>query len=430
MLGLPGLVFSGLGMILGAGIYSVIGKASGIAAEDIWLAFLVSAFIALPTALSYAELATTWPRAGAEFVYVRAAFKKSTLLPFVTGALVACSGAATAATVSIAFGSYLSQWVAVPVIPIAAALVVVLTAINLIGVRESSALNVVFTIIEASGLVLVIGVAVFARGVPMPAEPSAPLPAIGAAAALAFFSFLGFENIANLAEEAKHPARDIPRAILVSLVGATVLYVLVALSATALAGAEGLAGSDSPLASAVGSVSPVAARVLSGVALFATANTALVSILVGARLLFGMASQGGVLPRAIGKVSGRKVPWLATLIVGAVALALIPFGDVGTVASVSSFASLVAFAVVNVLVVVLRVKEPAKPRPFQVPLAIGRIPLLPIFGALASLALLTQLELKALLAGLVVTAALVAIWAIRRGVSAVRGDPGSAVHRA
>lgn len=194
-----------------------------------------------------------------------------------------------------------------------------------------------------------------------------------AGASVVFFSFLGFENIVNLAAETKDPGRSLPRAILVSLCAAIALYVLVALAVVALVEPSALAQSSAPLTSAVRKTSPQLASVLSGVALFATANTALASIVSGSRVLYGM-SEEGQLPGTLGKLlEKRKTPWVATLILSGIAGALLPLGSVGAVASVSSFAALIAFVLVNAAVIVLRRSKPKLDRPFRVPigLAIG-----------------------------------------------------------
>jgi amino acid transporter len=206
-------------------------------------------------------------------------------------------------------------------------------------------------------------------------------------------SFLGFENVANLAEEAKQPQRDLPRAIFLSLGVATLLYVLVALAAAALLPAGDLAGSQAPLADAVRARSPSLAGALGGIALFATANTTLVSMLVSARVIFGMARDGD-LPKPLAAVlSGRKTPWLATVVVAAAAAALVPFGRVEIVASLSSFAALLAFAAVNVALIVLRYREPGGKRPFRVPGAIGRFPILPAVATATTIAVAVMLVL-------------------------------------
>jgi basic amino acid/polyamine antiporter, APA family len=410
-LGLPGLTFYGVGIILGAGIYSVLGAAAGRAGDAVWLSFAGSGAVALLTALSYAELATTHPRASAEFTYLRRALPGWPGIALVTGLLVALSGAATAATVAIAFAGYLRSFVELPTALAAGGLLAAATALNIVGVRESGWVNAAFTLLEAGGLLLFAGLGATSDrfGDALAAAPSFDVVPAGA---LVFFSFLGFENIANLAEEAKQPARDLPRAIFLSLGVATALYVLVAIAAVALMPAAELAGTEAPLADAARRWSPKLAGALAGIALFATANTALVSILVASRVVFGIAREGELPKRLAAILPGRKTPWLATLVVAAVAAALIPFGKVGVVASVSSFASLLAFASVNVALIVLRYREPRQPRPFRVPGALGKFPVLPAFGALTTLAVATQLDATALLAGSIVLAAFTgyAVW--------------------
>lgn len=397
-LGLAGLTFYGLGIILGAGIYSVLGAAAGLAGTALWLCFVISGVVALPTALSYAELATTYPQASAEFTYLRRALPRWPSIALVTGLLVALSGTATAATVAIAFGGYLQLFVEFPAAIAALVLLAAAAMLNIVGVKESGWVNVVFTLLEAGGLVLftILGATSESFGEAFLATPSM---GVVSGAALVFFSYLGFENIANLAEEAKQPQRDLPRAILLSLGIATTLYILVALAVVALMPAEQLADSQAPLADAARESSKQVAGALGGIALFATANTALVSMLVASRVLYGMAREGEIPKRLGALLPKRKTPWLATLVVAFVAAALLPFGKVGVVASLSSFASLLAFAAVNVALIVLRYREPDQDRPFRVPGAIGKFPILPALGVAATLGVATQLEPTALLGG-------------------------------
>jgi amino acid transporter len=228
---------------------------------------------------------------------------------------------------------------------------------------------------------------------------TAPSFELLAGSSIVFFSFLGFENIANLAAEAKDPGRALPRAILISLCAAILMYALVALAVVALSEPQALAESDAPLATAVRRASPQLAGALGGIALFATANTALASIISGSRVLLGMA-EARELPRALSAVlAGRKTPWVATMVTAAIAGLLLPLGSVGTVASVSSFAALVAFTLVNVAVVLLRRAQPDLKRPFRTPLAVARVPVLPVLGALFSCVLMVRLEPTAIALG-------------------------------
>jgi amino acid transporter len=184
-----------------------------------------------------------------------------------------------------------------------------------------------------------------------------------AAAALLFFVYLGFEEVANLAEEARNPSRDLPFALFVSLAATTALYIAVALAALSLASPSELAASAAPLAAAIEKAWPRAAGLLSAIALFATANTVLITVIAASRVAFSMARDkeipGGfarLLPR-------RQTPWAAALLTCAMAAVLIPIGSVKMLAEMSSFAALAAFLAVNASLLALRRGQPGRKRP-------------------------------------------------------------------
>ncbi len=402
-LGLASLTLYGVGTILGAGIYSVLGAAAGQAGESLWLSFALSGAIVALTALSYAELATMYPKAGAELVYLRNALPRARAWQLVAGLLVVASGAATAATVALAFAGYLGDWVELPSFVVSLLLLAVLTGVALWGITQSAWVNAIFTVIEVGGLCLVIYVGFGADhfGDALVANPSVDV--LGATA-LVFFAYLGFENIANLAEESKDPVKHLPLAILFSLALSVLIYVLVALAAVALLPPEQLAQSEAPLSDALRKASPKLVPVLRGIALFATANTALAALLSGGRLLYGMAKADALPARVAAVLPKRKTPWLATLLVAALAIMLVAVGELPVVASVSSFASLIAFASVHVALIVLRIREPDHERPFRVPLAIRSVPVLPVLGVVTTLGLITQIKPEALLVGAILIA--------------------------
>lgn len=386
---MTGLTIYGVGMIFGAGIYSVIGTAAGKAQEGLWISFAISAFVVLLTALSYAELVTRFPEAGAEFIYLRNAFPKVPSVGFVVSMLVALSNIATAATVSLAFAGYFNKFVSFSPAVVAYLLLATMAGIAIVGIRESSWLTIVFTLIEGGGLIYFIFLgatkADIFEGLSAPIEWSL-LPA----AALVFFSFLGFENIANLAEEAKKPEKDVPKAILLSIFISTVIYILVGLAAVALLSPELLSKSSSPLATAAAKASPGAGTILAAIALFATANTALIALISTSRIFFSMARKGE-LPKVFEKtLSKRKTPWSATLLAFVIGMALLPLGKVETVASVSSLVSLVAFMGVNIGLIIIRINGPKAKPAFKVQPSIGKIPLPPLL-AILTLGILTTL---------------------------------------
>lgn len=388
-LGLPALTFFGVGQILGAGIYSIIGAAAGEAGEALWLSFLVAALVAFLTGLSYAELATALPEAGAEFVYMREALPGRPWVSTAVGIVIIAAGVGTAATVAIAFAGYLRSFTPVPAAVGAAALLAAATALNVAGIRESTWANIVFTVVETAGLIMVIA---FGAGDPHFGEALLvrPHPGVLAGAALVFFAYLGFEDIANLAEESARPERDVPRAIVLSLAVTTLLYILVGLAAVALIAPEELEASASPLATAVGPGRPVAARALGAVALFATANTALITLIVTSRMMFGMA-RAGDLPPALSRLTRRGTPWPAAFVALAGSLLLLPFGRVAFVGGLASLAALAAFTAVNFSLILLRRRRPDLVRPFRVPGQVRGIPVLPILGMAAASGLAAQL---------------------------------------
>jgi APA family basic amino acid/polyamine antiporter len=412
-LGLGALTFYGVGVMVGAGIYSVIGVAAGHAGDALWLSFLLAAGVALLTGLSYAELATMFPRAGAEYVYLRHALPSRRWLAFAVGFLLCFAGAATAATVALAFAGYLGTLVGIVALPAAAALLVAATAINILGIQQSSWVNVALTALEVLGLLLVVGVGLWAPGFGAAILQSPPV-GLWSAVALLFFVYLGFEEVANLSEEARNAARDLPRAILLSIGVTTALYVLVGLAVVGLVPPEQLAASPSPLASAVAPTSQRLADVLGVIALFATANTVLVVLVAVSRMVLAMARGGDLPPAVAALLPGQRTPWVAAVSLLVVALALLPFGDIAVIASMSSLASLAAFATVNLALVVLRLREPERRRPFRVPVALGRIPVLPVIGTIGIGVLVLQFEpLVYAVAGAVVVAGL-GLYAIRR----------------
>jgi amino acid transporter len=398
VLGPVQLVFYSVGVIIGAGVYSVIGTAAGLAQHELWLSFVVSAAVALLTAISYAEMASSFPAAGAEYVYVRRAWPEADWLAFGVGAVIVIGGAATAATVAVAFGGYLRIFLDWPVALSAFLLLAGCTALNIWGLRESSWVNILFTSIEVAGLVLVIAVALMFETRPQPAAPVTP-PAVMAGAALLFFVYLGFEEIANLAEEVRNPGRDLPIALFVSLAVTTGLYVAVSLAIVALAPPAELAASEAPLASAVAKAWPGAEKLLSAIALFATANTVLITVIATSRAAFSMARDKEIPEVFSILLRVRQTPWVAALLAFAMAAALLPIGSVKILAEMSSFAALLAFFVVNVVLIVLRYRLPNHRRPFRVPLSIGRMPILPVLAIGSILLLLVHFEWQIYLAG-------------------------------
>jgi len=388
-LGFGALTFYGVGIILGAGIYSLLGEAAGLAGVSVWVAFLLASVAALLTGLSYAELATMYPSAGAEYVYLGQAWPRATWLRGMVGWALVTASVATAATVSLAFAGYASLFVGVPAAWIAIGLLVAVGLVNVIGVQEAAWANALFTVIEASGLVALIVVGMKTPGF-NEVFLAAPSSGVFAAAGLIFFAYLGFEDIANLAEEAKNPSRDLPRAFLAAVVISTTLYVLAAAASVTLLEPAKLAESRSPLADAMRTQAPSLAGALGGVALFATANTALITVMAASRLLYGMARGGDAPGFLAGTLPRRMTPAFGIGLVCIAAASFLPLGRVSAVGSVASLLALSAFVCVNAALIRLRFSGHTQTRPFRVPGSVRRWPILPTLGLIVCAMLMTQ----------------------------------------
>ena len=397
-LGLSSLCFYAIGMILGAGIYSVIGIAAEQAGKSLWMSFLISSFVAFLTGLSYAELSTMYPKNGAEYNFLKQAFPNQIWFPISIGLTVLLAGSATAATVALAFAGYLEVFFSIQKNLVAFALLVSFTAVNIFGIKQSTWVNILFTLIESGGLILFIGLG-FKNVDNIFAPFSASLSmSTFSAAGLVIFAYFGFENIVNLVEESKKPEKDLPKAIILSLVVVTVIYVLVSLSILGLVSTQEVSRSQSPLVDAAKSSSGIASA-LGAIALFSTANTALVSLVVTSRMLYGMAHKES-LPSVFSKIlPHRKTPWVAALAILAVSLVLLPLKNIQTIASISSFTTLIAFISVHVALLRLRLTQRNLKRPFKVPFSIKEIAVLPVLGILSCFALLTQFDAKIYFSG-------------------------------
>jgi len=401
-MGLFHLTMYGVGLILGAGIYVLIGEAAGIAGDSVWIAFVLGSVVALFAGFSYAELSSVFPKAAAEYVFIKNAFKNN-FFAFVIGWLTAITSIITAATVAIGFGGYFAEFVNIPIIISAVGLLIVLSIVNFIGIRESSWTNTIFTIIEVAGLILIIIIG-FTFSNPEPVnytESPTGLTGIVIAFVLIFFAFIGFEDMANIAEEVKKPKKTLPRAIILSVIISGTIYVLVALAVVRVVNWEELANSAAPMALvAQRGLGAEAHILLSSIALFAITNTVLITLVAGSRIFYGMAREK-VFPGILTKVHFKtKTPWIAIIVIMITGIVFTFIGDIVVVANITVFAIVITFAAVNLAVIVLRYTEPDIERKFKVPINIGKFPILPLFGLGISVYMALQFEIEIVLVGL------------------------------
>ncbi|OZC70909.1 amino acid permease [Rhodococcus sp. 15-725-2-2b] len=381
-----------LGDVLGAGIYALVGEIAGEVGGAIWLPMLVALLMALLTAASYAELVTKYPRAGGAAVFAQRAYKKP-LVSFLVGFSMLAAGVTSAAGLALAFsGDYLGVFLDVPAVPAAVVFLLLVGLLNARGITESLRANLAMTVVEVSGLVLIVALAglVLSRGDGTPSrvleftDATTPTLAVLGAALLAFYSFVGFETSANIAEEVEDVRRVYPRALLGAVTVAGVVYVLVGLAVSTVVPADTLAQSTGPLLEVVAAADAgIPPWVFGLVALVAVANGALLTMIMASRLTFGMA-RDGLLPGALAKVlPGRRTPWAAIVATTVVAMVLCSTGSVAALAETVVLLLLFVFISTNVAVLVLR-SDRADSGHFRTPTA------LPVLALITCAVLLTQ----------------------------------------
>lgn len=395
-LGLFRLTVYGVGTIIGSGIYAVISPAAATAGSGIWISFIIAAFVSMFTAFSYAELASALPSAGAEHNFLKKAFPKLPIIAFVVGCFIAIHGAATIGAVALTFADYLNQFVKLPSAIVAVVVIVLLTLVNVSGLKKASWINVSFTVTQVACLLILIFAGFssdqFSGSVEKILTTTIDWNGTLGASAIVFFIYTGYEHMASLSEEAANPDKDLWKAFLFALLITTAIYLGVIVSILGLLSPDEIAKSSGPLAVAGERRWSLLGPAITGAALLATANGVLSGSLSVSRLLFGMA-RAGDLPKALSQIGEKsKTPWLAAFVVMIAACVLVFLGSLELVASLSSFGALLVFALVNSAVIALRITKPDLRRPFKIPGSIGRWPLLPAFGALASVLLATRYQ--------------------------------------
>ena len=417
------LLFFVLGDIVGAGIYALVGEVGGLVGGAIWAAFLCAFVLAIFTAASYAELVTKYPRAGGSATYVNNAFRNP-FVSFMVAFAVMASGITSACTLTLAFsGDYLAQFITVPIIGAALVFMLLITAINFYGISESVRINVVLTIVEITGLalIIIIGITALGTGTGDPGrafefrEGTSVLTAILAGTVLAFYALIGFDDSVNVAEETQHPSRNYPRAIFGALLLAGVIYLLVTFTASMVVPTGVLAESSGPLLEVV-EAGPIAipTQLFAAIALLAVSNGALINMIMASRIVYGMGDQG-VMPTVFSNVHpGRRTPWVSILFTAAIALVvLVTIGRndeaLSTLGSTTVVLLLLAFVMVNISVLVLRRDEVGHEH-FRAPTTF------PVLGAIvAAVLLIYQAYTDITVFGL--AAALLAIGVVLYGVN-------------
>jgi basic amino acid/polyamine antiporter, APA family len=358
-LGLPLLVLYGTGITVGAGIYVLIGEVAGHAGIFAPWSFVMAAAVMALTVASYAELSTRFPVSAGEAAYVMAAFR-SRGFATAMGLLTVAIGVISSAAVTLGSAGYIQQFIPLPQYLIAIALLALLGCVAAWGILESVLLASLFTVIEVGGLLIIIVAAIhadlpFAAAIThLPPPNATALSGVAFGSLLAFFAFIGFEDLANVVEEARVPHRDIPRAMVLTLLISTILYVLIAAIAVSAVSPERLSSSAAPLSLVFREVAGVSPATISAIAIVATLNTILAQITMAARVIYGLAREG-TLPGHLARVHPRtRTPLPATALVTISIVPLALLVPLTALAEITSLATLAVFAVVNLALLWLR----------------------------------------------------------------------------
>ncbi|MEU6681300.1 APC family permease [Streptomyces sp. NPDC046925] len=427
------LILFVIGDILGTGIYATTGKVAGKVGGALWLPFAIGFLVALLTAASYVELVGKYPKAAGAALYTQKAFKVP-FFTFIIAFMVMCSGLSSASAAARAFsGDYLGELTndALPPTLVAILFILALAALNLRGVSESVKTNVVLTLVELSGLAIILAIGAYAvlsgdgeasRLTEFEAGGGtayALMTGVLGATALGFFAFVGFEDSVNMAEETKDPTRTFPRAIFIGVAVTGTIYVLVALVSSLLVDYKVLEGSSGPLLEVVkaGGID-FPHKLFALIALFAVTNSALINIMMASRLCYGMANER-ILPRAMGRVlSRRRTPVVGIVFVSLLAIGLVSTGEIEGLGDTTAFLLLCVFGVVNVAVLVLR-RDPVEHKHFRAPT------ILPVLGAITALVLASPLADRPaevyIRAGVLIAVG-IGLWAVNKVVLKARGE--------
>ena len=385
-LSLPLVTLYGLGNILGAGIYVLVGKVAGLAGLGTPLAFLVAMTVAGLTAFSYMELSGRYPVSASVSVYLHKAFGRR-WLSILIGVAMILGGVASAAALSQGFAGYLRLYVNIPASLASAGILLLIGLIAIKGIKESAFVAAALTLVEILGLVLIIWVgrnALTQVGVDdvFRVDPTLGLSGVIAGAFLAFYAFIGFEDMVNVSEEVKNPRRTMPLAILMSLVISTILYILVVVVAVAIVPPQELSQSSAPLALVYEKTGSSGVIGLTAIGLVATINGIIVQIIMGSRILYGLSKQGWIHRKFTQLHETNQTPAFATIFIVSVMIIATLALPIVSLAKTTSLLLLSIFVLVNASLIAVKRKQKVHQGYITVPMAV------PILGTLSATSLI------------------------------------------
>jgi APA family basic amino acid/polyamine antiporter len=387
-LGLWLMALYGLGNIVGAGIYVLIGKVAGEAGYGTALAFVIASIVAGLTALSYMELSARFPVSAGATAFVHGAFNKSSLSRII-GILMVVSGVVSTGVLARGFAGYAQLIVPLPEPALIIVVITILTLVAVKGMKESATLATIFTFIELIGLGLIIwfGKSSLVTGLANPAQtfaidPSFGLAGVLAGAFLAFYAFIGFEDMVNVAEEVKKPERTMPLAIIIALVTATILYIAVAIIATNTINPTELASSEAPMTLVFSRLTTAPAFIITIIGISAAINGGLAHIIMGSRMLYGMAKRGWIHEELAKVQANTRTPVVATLVIAITTTVIAIFMPLEMLARATSLIVLCIFVLVNISLYIIKGRPQKRQSTLRVPRWI------PLMGAICSTCLI------------------------------------------
>ena len=381
---LPMLSFYGIGTILGAGIYVLVGKVAGVAGFYTPFAFMLAALLAAFSAFSYAELAARFPRSAGEAIYIEEGFGVKSLSVAV-GLMIVSVGIISTATLAHGFAGYLNVFFELPESLIIFILVFSIGLICVWGIGQSILIASAMTIVEIIGLLIIVYIgrdafAMVPNKLPemMPAFDASIWAGIFMGSFIAFYAYLGFEDIVNVAEEVIKPKINIPLAIIVSLLVTTFFYILISTVAIMILDSKELAASDAPLALLYQKTTGQSPVIITIISLISVVNGALIQVIMGSRVLYGM-SRKNWLPTKFGEMNKTThTPVIATLFISAAVIFFALLFPLLSLAKITSFITLIIFMLINFALI--KIKFSSKEHDgFKVPLII------PLIGGVSTL---------------------------------------------
>lgn len=385
-LGFFEIFMAALGYIIGAGIFSLIGKSVKYSGHFTWISFLLAGLISLFSGFSYAELSSVFSKDSAEYDYIDSAFNSKKMASFIT-ILIILFGVISTSTISLSIGEHLSKIFPFHKIILSIIMIIIFTLINIKGIRESSNYNIVTTLIEVSGLIIIIisGLKYWNMKDILTDFKKINTQSLFHSSFIAIFAYAGFETVVKLAEETKNPTKNLPKAIISSIVVSTVLYSLITMSSVSILGPKKIAESETPLADVANqTLGKFGYNIIFVIALFSISNTILMSMVTTSRLLYGYSKKNNLFT-FFNRINPKtKTPINSILIISVLSILFTFFGKLEFTAVMTNCLFFIVLALVNLSLLVIRYKYPHK---IKVNYS-GKYPIFPILGLFTSILML------------------------------------------